>query len=546
MVQNGFVIGVLAFFLIMVLVPLVFLLFIRFLDVRQRQHSVLRNFPVLGKVRYILEMIGPEMRQYLFNHDTEGKPFSRVEFLNVVLAGKYMKNIIAFGSKRDFQAPGYYIRNAMFAKQITELRVDQDQLRETQKYVIDKETLFSRKEHAEKLQAKPWLLADEDAVVIGPNCKYPFRVKGLVGMSGMSYGALGEHAITALSNGLGMAGGTWMNTGEGGLSPHHLKGDADIIMQIGPGLFGVRTTDGEIDWEQVKEKAAIPQVKAFELKLAQGAKTRGGHVEGKKVTPEIAKIRGVEPYKTIDSPNRFKEFHDMDSLMRFVEQMKEATQKPVGIKIVVGAPDSVDELAAYMKRTGMGPDFISIDGGEGGTGATYQELADSVGLPIRSALMIADRTLRKYGVRERVKIIASGKLFTPDRVAIALCMGADLIQIARGFMISVGCIGAEKCHTNQCPVGVATTDPKLQKALVIPEKQYRVANYVLALRESLFVLAAAAGLASPTEFSPHHAVYKDDKGRVYTLQELFDIPAMELEQNMEQSEAFTKALKEAN
>jgi glutamate synthase domain-containing protein 2 len=516
-------IGLSVIFLIAVVIPIAIYCYLVYIDRTQKQHSILRNYPILGKVRYFFEMVGPEFRQYLFDHDNNGKPFSRTDFLNVVLPAKYIKNIVSFGSKRNFDEAGYYIKNAMFPKQQDEMKVDQERGVITQKYLIDKEGLFSRKEHSVEVKVKPWLLDDRDAVIIGPNCRHPFIAKGLMGMSAMSYGALGDHAISALSFGLGNVG-AWMNTGEGGLSPHHLKGNADIIMQIGPGLFGVRTKEGEFCWDELKKKSQIPQVKAFELKLAQGAKARGGHLEGSKVTGEIAEIRGVEPYKTLDSPNRFKQFHDVPSMIDFIEKIRNHTGKPTGIKIVVGGDDSVDELAAYMRETGKGPDFISIDGGEGGTGATYQELADSVGLPVKSAVMIVDDALRKYGVRHQVKLIASGKLSTPDRIAVVLGMGADLVNIARGFMIAVGCIGAQKCHTNHCPVGVATTDPQFQKALAVDEKKYRVTNYVLVLREGLFQLAAAAGLDSPTKFERKHIVHKDEKGRVQSLADIIQEP----------------------
>ena len=218
-----------------------------------------------------------------------------------------------------------------------------------------------------------------------------------------------------------------------------------------------------MDWDELKRKSEIPQIKAFEVKLAQGAKTRGGHIDAEKVNPEIAEIRKVEPYKSIDSPNRFHQFSDVPTMCEFIEKIRNHTGKPVGMKMVVGGNDSVEELAKYMKETGKGPDFITVDGGEGGTGASYQELIDSVGLPIKSALPIVVSTLQKYGVRDRVKIIASGKLFTPDRIAIALAMGADLVNIARGFMIAIGCIQTMKCQSNACPVGVATTDPRIAK-----------------------------------------------------------------------------------
>src|SRR5699024_8208687 len=220
----------------------------------------------------------------------------------------------------------------------------------------------------------------------------------------MSYGALGERAITALSEGLGIAKGTWMNTGEGGLSPYHLKGGVDIIMQIGPGLFGVRDAEGHFNWDALMEKSNIPQVKTFELKLAQGAKTRGGHIDGEKVTEEIAHIRMVEHYKSVDSPNRFTEHEDLPSLLSFMEKSRSHTGKPVGMKVVIGDRLEAESIAKEIKRLNTSPDFITIDGGEGGTGASYQELADSVGLPIKSAIPLLDSALRQYGVRGKMKL----------------------------------------------------------------------------------------------------------------------------------------------
>ena len=489
-------------------------------DRLQTQHSIRINFPIISRIRYLSEHVSPELRQYFFEGDHEGKPFSRLDFQFIVKAAKYAKTIIAFGSKRDFDQPGFYIRNAFFAKQINDLEADNEEQIHTQKYITDKDTLFARHEHRQEGQLKPWYYTDRDAIIVGKDtCRYPFTIKSPVAMSGMSYGALGDHAITALSYGLKDAG-AYMNTGEGGLSPHHLKGGADIVVQIGPAKFGFRTPDGAFSYEELRKKASIPQVKAFELKLGQGAKIRGGHIEGAKVTPEIASIRGVEPYKTIDSPNRFEEFDDMDSMMDFLEQIRDVSGKPVGLKMVIGSEETFEEFVAYMDRTKRYPDFITIDGGEGGTGATYQAMADSVGLPIKPALMIAGRILRKYGVRDKVTLIASGKLFSPDRIAIALSMGADVVQIARGLMIAVGCIGAQKCHSNECPVGVATTNPKLQKALVIDEKRYRVTNYITTLREELFLLAAAAGLTSPRQFNEKHIVYVDQEFRVETIDQV--------------------------
>lgn len=515
------VLGLLVVIGLILVIPIIFLIYLYLKDDRQKQHSILRNFPVLGKFRYFTEKIGPELRQYLFHNDHEGKPFSRKDFEDVVKAGKYNERLIGFGSTRDFNAEGFYIRNTLFPKLRNELKVDNVHKIKTRVYKMDGDNLFNRKEHSEERLINPFYLHDDEAVIIGEHtCHAPFKVKGLIGQSGMSYGALGENAISALSKGLGLAGGTWMNTGEGGLSQYHLAGHPDIILQIGPDLFGVRHKNGEFSWEEFKKKSEMEEIKAFELKLAQGAKTRGGHVEGEKVTEEIAKIRLVEPGKTINSPNRFKEFDSVPALFHFIEEMRSVSGKPIGIKIVVGDLDALENLASYMKESGTGPDFITIDGGEGGTGATFQELADTVGLPIQSALPVVDEMLKKYGVRDRVKLIASGKLITPDKIAIALAMGADLVNIARGLMMSVGCIMAQVCHTNNCPVGVATTNKKLQDGLSVEEKQYRVCNYIVSLREGLYNLAAAAGIDSPTKFERKHVVHKDELGRIFPLEEI--------------------------
>lgn len=506
---------------ILVILTIIFFISLYLIDRYQKSHSILRNFPLLGRMRYYLENLGPELRQYLFDSDREGKPFSRDDFHHIVHSAKYKRNVIGFGSKRDFMKPGYYIRNSLFPKQMDELRMDRSTQVSGRKYILIQETLFAqRQEKLEEYQSLAYLLDEKDTVVVGPDRPHPFRLRGLIGMSGMSFGSLGSHAITALSEGLSIAKGTWMNTGEGGISPYHLKGDVDLIMQIGPGLFGVRDEHGEFDWNEFRRKSEHPQIKAFELKLGQGAKIRGGHLDGEKVTPEIAEIRSIPPYQSVDSPNRFHQFHDVDSLFKFIGRLQEVGQKPIGIKIVIGSYHEAVELAKAIKESSIAPDFITVDGGEGGTGATFQELADSVGLPIYSALPLLDVALRKEGVRDRVKLIASGKLFTPDRIAIALAMGADLVQIARGFMISIGCIQALRCQSNSCPAGVATTDPELQKALVVDEKKYRVANYLITLREGLFRIAAAAGIDSPVHFEPRHVVFKDHKGIVYNFENL--------------------------
>ncbi|GAA3713416.1 FMN-binding glutamate synthase family protein [Salinicoccus jeotgali] len=508
--MNTLLIIIVLLLAIVFFTPLVIFGYLYFVDKRQTQHSILRNYPVLGKMRYILEMIGPEMRQYFYNNDSEDRPFNRNEFVFVNKAAKYKDRMIGFGSDRDFEKPGLYLVNKMFPLQHSELKIDQSRKVETKLYQITQEGLISRDEHRHDEKIDPYLLSDEDAIVIGRNTvAEPFRVKGLIGQSAMSFGSLGSHAITALSKGLGMAGGTWMNTGEGSVSPYHEKGDVDLIMQISSGLFGVRTKNGEFSWEEFRNKAGKEKVKAFELKLAQGAKPRGGHVAANKVTEEIAEIRNLHPWQTVDSPNRFENIRNTGELLDFLSEMREVGGKPVGIKLSVGNEAEVEDMVKVMKEKDIIPDFITIDGGNGGSGATYYELAASVGLPTFAALPYMDQLLEKYGLRERTLIIASGQLVTPDKVAMALAMGADLVNIARGFMMSTGCIRTHKCHTNTCPVGVATTDPKLEQALDIEEKKYRVCNYLISLREGLFDLAAIAGIDSPTKFTKEHLIYKD-------------------------------------
>ena len=524
MFQDHWLVILTSLILIMISVPPILFIVWYFHDKRQSQHSVLRNFPLLGRVRYFLEMLGPEFRQYLFDADDEGRPFSRTDFSNIVVQGKYLKTVIAFGSKRDFDKPGLYLKNSMFPKQKEEMKIELEPKIPTRRY-IGTEGLFSRKEHLEDVEVSPWTLPDEDAIVIGPECKSPWRVKGPVGMSAMSFGALGENAISSISYGLGKATGSWVHTGEGGLAPYHTIGGGDVIMQIGSGIFGVRNKDGTFSWDKFQEKAENPQLRCFEIKLAQGAKIRGGHVEGSKINEEIASIRGVTPWKTVDSPNRHNQFNDLPSLFDFIGELREKGGKPIGIKIVMGGADSADQLAKFMSDTGRGPDFITVDGSEGGSGATYQEMADTMGIPIKSGLIYCDNALRKYGVRDKVKIFASGKLFSPDKIAVALSAGADLVNIARGMMISVGCIGAQKCHTNKCPVGVATTDPDHQKALVVQEKQWRVLNYIITIRNGLQTLAAASGIDSYSKFNRSHVVYRDQFGKVLSMEELFPYPA---------------------
>ncbi|MDW3934616.1 FMN-binding glutamate synthase family protein [Staphylococcus saprophyticus] len=504
---------IIVFFLFSVLVMGAVLLF---KDKRQKQHSVLRNYPLLARIRYFGEKIGPELRQYLFLADTKGKPFSRNDFTNIVVAGKYNSRMTSFGTQHDYE-DSFYIQNTMFPLQTAELHIDQSPMISSFIYKIDNERLFNRDEHRTKVEIDPYYLSDEDQIILGSQLKHPFKIKRLVGQSGMSYGALGNRAITALSKGLGQAG-TWMNTGEGGLSEHHLSGNVDIIFQIGPGLFGVRDKAGKFDQQAFIDLSHNQHIKAFEIKLAQGAKTRGGHMQGNKVTEEIASIRKVEPWVTINSPNRFEHIDSPDALLNWVHELQQTGQKPVGFKMVISKVSEVENLVRTMVENQQYPNFITIDGGEGGTGATFQELEDGVGLPLFTALPILTALLEKYGIRDQIKVFASGKLITPDKIAIALGLGADLVNIARGMMISVGCIMSQQCHMNTCPVGVATTDPKREKGLIIDEKKYRVTNFITSLHEGLFNISAAVGVDSPTKITKEHIIIKNKDGGIQSIQ----------------------------
>ncbi len=515
-----------AILLAMFAAPILFTAWLYWRNRRQTQSSLLRGKHwFLGPLRYVIEKIGPEMRFYITDGDNEGLPISRNKFTAIVKAAKYLSTLISYGSKRDFTQPGLYLRNSLFPRLNSEIGVQHPALIPTRKYVIESDGLFIRTEKLVDEQIRPWLLKEEHTVTLGPATARPWALRGVIGMSGMSYGALGPNAISALSLGIGMAGGAWMNTGEGGISPYHLQGGGDLIYQIGPGLFGVRDRNGNMDWDLLAQKAAIPQVRAIEIKLMQGAKIRGGHVEAAKVTPVIAAIRNLEPYKSVDSPNRIPGVNSIGDLFDLIARVKETTGLPAGVKLVVGDDHALDEFCAEFARRGAGPDFLTVDGSEGGSGATYKEMADTLGLPVYSAIIIADNTLRRYGLRERVKIIASGRLHLPDEQAIALALGADLIAAARAFMITVGCIMTLQCHANSCPVGVATTLSDMQRALYVDEKKYRVLNYIVTVRAGLFGVAAACGVDSPTQFTREHAVFKAADYSVRNCAELFPYPA---------------------
>lgn len=491
---------------------------------RKAQHSIIRQHPYLGWIRYLLEKLGPEFRQYWFDDDNAGKPFSRAEFVGLIFSAKYRQDLISFGSKRDFDQPGYYIANDMFPLLTNELRVNNEELVQAKKYVIHKEGIFSRKEQMITDETSKWLYEDADAVIVGQDRLHPWKLHGMFGASATSYGAVGENYILSTGHGAASAGGSWINTGEGGVVEEHLASGADIVAQIGPGMFGYRDESGQFSLDEFRAKAAIPNIKAFELKMAQGAKIRGGHLEGSKVNAKIAAVRKVPVGKTINSPNRFPFLTNAEEMLEFVHLLQQEGGKPVGVKIVVGQQSRLEAFFETMIRLNVYPDFITVDGGEGGSGATYKAMADAMGLPLFPALLTVVDTALQFGIRDKFKIFASGKLISPDKVAIALAIGADAISSARGFMMANGCIMALQCHTGKCPAGITTTDPKYQDALVPEEKQWRVMNYIISMRYSLYALAAACGITSPRQFTREHIVYNNQYGQAVKLSDLFPYP----------------------
>lgn len=454
-------------------------------DIFQRKHAVLRNFPILGHLRYFLEGQGEYFRQYFFAHDREELPFDRATRNWVYRTSKNLGGVIGFGSTNDLREPGSFIFvNSAYP-------------------MLEEDCLPS------------------PAVVIGPDCAQPFIAKHIFNISGMSFGAISAPAIRALSRGAAESG-VWMNTGEGGLAPYHLEAECDRIFQMGSAKYGVRDAEGLLSDERLRAVSA--HVKAFEIKLAQGAKPgRGGVLPGIKVTAEIAKIRGIPINVMSNSPNRHLEIKCADDLLDMIARVRDVTGRPVGFKTVISSEAFSRELFDAVLRRGVSsaPDFISVDGGDGGTGAASQLLADHVGLPLREALPILVDSLSESGLRGRVKVIASGKLLTSAHVAWALCVGADFVVSARGFMFALGCIQSLQCHEDTCPTGVTTHNKRLQRGLVVEDKATRVANYARCVNTEVDKLAHSCGLLNAREFRRDHVRIVENANRSVPLDVLF-------------------------
>jgi glutamate synthase domain-containing protein 2 len=440
-------------------------------DLVQKNHALLRNFPLLGHGRYVLEAIGPELRQYIVTDNNSERPFSRDQRRWIYASSKLENNYFGFGTDNDVE--------------------------HTEGYPIIKHRTFSEVVPPSHPRAGEETALPSAKVLGGPRGRrHAFRPASLVNISAMSFGSLSAPAVEALNRGAALAG-CMHNTGEGGLSPYHRNG-GDLVFQIGTAYFGVRDEEGRFDLRRLKDLVASAPVKAIEIKLSQGAKPGlGGHLPGAKVTPEIAEIRGIREGVDCISPSRHAEFDDVDSMLDWVELLAAETGLPVGIKSAVGDLTFWENLAAAMAPRDRGVDFIAIDGGEGGTGAAPLVFSDSVSLPFRVAFTRVYRIFAQAGLTDDITFIGGGKLGLPDNAVVAMALGCDLLNIAREPMLSIGCIQAQKCHTDKCPTGVATQDPWLSHGLDPALKSVRAANYIKTLRRDLLKVAESCGVAHP-------------------------------------------------
>lgn len=451
------------------LVLVIPLLALGWYDMLQGRHAIMRNFPILGRGRYIMEDLRPKMYQYFVESDIDGRPFSRIQRSVVYQRAKKELDTAAFGTQLDVYDEGYEWMSHSIA-------------------AVDPHKM----EHDVRIQ------------VGTPACTQPYSAS-VFNVSAMSFGSLSTNAVLAL-NGGAKIGNFAHNTGEGGISPHHLTMGGDLVYQIGTGYFGSRTPDGHFSDEAFSQKATLPQVRMIELKLSQGAKPgHGGILPAKKNTPEIAKIRGVQPGTMVLSPPYHTAFATPIELLQLLDRMRRLSGgKPVGFKLCVGKRTEFLAICKAMVQTGIMPDFVTVDGGEGGTGAAPIEFSDSVGMPYKEALAFVYDALVGFDLKKHIKIIASGKVTTGFHLFRAMALGADACNSARAMMMALGCIQALQCNQNTCPTGVATQDPELVKGLVVSDKKERVANYQRETVKSFVELMAAAGLTHPSQINRSH------------------------------------------
>lgn len=461
-----------------------------------KKHIITHNFPVIGHFRYMLESIGPELRQYIVANNREELPFNRIERSWIYASAKNENNYEGFGTDKDIYGPQYiYIKNAMFPYKVT-------------------------KNHANDLD--PYFLPCAKVMGGYNNRKKPFRPASIINVSAMSYGSLSAKAIESLNKGCKLSF-AYHNTGEGGYSPYHDQG-GDVVFHIGTGYFGVRDNEGNFSIEKLQKLAEEnPSIKAIEIKLSQGAKPgKGGVLPGSKITKEIAKVRGVEIGKDVLSPAYHTAFSNVKELLVLIEEIAETTGLPVGIKAAIGKTDQWHELVNEMKSQNKGPDFITIDGGEGGTGAAPPSFADHVALPLVYGFAKIYKIFNDANITDRVVFCASGKLGFPARAAMAFAMGVDCINVAREAMLSVGCIQAQVCHTNRCPTGVATQSKWLQAGINVTDKAERVKYYFKNFNKELLEITHACGYEHPAQFNMNDInISQGDNNKTMTLADTY-------------------------
>ncbi|WP_341228358.1 FMN-binding glutamate synthase family protein [uncultured Arcticibacterium sp.] len=439
-------------------------------DIFQKRHTIVHNFPLIGHIRYLLESIGPELRQYIVANNREELPFNRRQRSWVYASSKKENHYQGFGTDQDIHEAGY---------------------------IFIKPALMPLKTDPNESFDKPCA----SAKIMGAHRDKPYRPKSIINISAMSYGSLSAAAVSALNQGAHQFG-CYHNTGEGGLSPYHKFG-SDVCFHFGTGYFGVRDHDGNFDLDKmVALVQANPNIKMIEVKLSQGAKPgKGGVLPGSKITKELAEIRHVKVGEAVLSPASHSAFSNIPEMVDFIETIAKHTGLPVGIKAAVGKLEMWEELAILMKDTGYGPDFITIDGGEGGTGAAPPSFADHVALPWVYAFSSVYKVFQRYGLTQRITFIGSGKLGMPDSAIMALAMGVDIINVAREALMSIGCIQAQVCHTNRCPTGIATNNKWLEAGLDPALKSVRFANYMKTLTKEIIEITHACGYEHPSQFN---------------------------------------------
>jgi glutamate synthase domain-containing protein 2 len=480
-------------------------------DLLQTRHSIRRNFPLFGRGRWLMEFLRPFVRQYFVESDTDGAPINRMFRSIVYQRAKGELETVPFGTRVDVYRDGYewigHSVAAIRASDVLDLRVD----------------------------------------VGGPNCRQPYRAS-IFNISAMSFGALSPNAILALNRGAAL-GGFAHNTGEGGLAPCHLEHGGDLVWQIGTGYFGCRNARGEFSADLFAEKAVLPAIRMIEIKLSQGAKPgHGGILPAEKNTPEIAAIRGVEPGIQVDSPPAHSAFDSPLGLLDFVARLRELSGgKPVGFKLAIGRKSEFIAICKAMVTTGILPDFITVDGGEGGTGAAPLEYANSVGMPLREALAFVDDCLTGFGLRASIRVIASGKILTGFHLVKNLALGADLCNSARGMMFALGCVHSLTCNTNRCPSGVATQNPRLYRGLVVADKAERVAQFHAKTVHATAELIASAGLFHTSELNRTHIYRRVDQSEIRRYDRIYPYAAAGvLSDPATTPEAFAVHLEEAD